>query len=186
MKGKAPVRTYFVDSDDAISISDEPDDPKDLQDGRERFRSRKELAELAKRWPAKRLVRIWNRLPGQESVKRFAGRDAGAAAIWDVIGTSANPRAVMDSVRAQRPKHSKDLTLARSNPVTVKDTILALLCSRTGATIRQLQEATEWQEHSLRGYISGTLKKKMGLKIQSSKAGSRGRVYRILEKAEKP
>ena len=38
-----------------------------------------------------------------------------------------------------------------------------------GATLKQLMKATGWQAHSVRGFLSGTLSKKMGLKIASSK-----------------
>ena len=39
--------------------------------------------------------------------------------------------------------------------------------------------ATEWQAHSVRGFLSGTLRKKMGLKIESNKAAERERTYSI-------
>ena len=55
---------------------------------------------------------------------------------------------------------------------------LALLERSEGATIRELQELTNWQEHSVRAFLAGTVKKKLGLDIASAKEG-RGRVYRI-------
>jgi predicted transcriptional regulator len=47
-----------------------------------------------------------------------------------------------------------------------------------GATIDEMAEATEWQAHSIRGALSGILKKKLGLDVSSEKVAGRGRVYR--------
>ena len=48
-----------------------------------------------------------------------------------------------------------------------------------GATIGQLSKALDWQAHSIRGVMSGTLKKKQGLAVTASKADGQDRVYRI-------
>ena len=48
-----------------------------------------------------------------------------------------------------------------------------------GATIDQIVEATAWQRHSVRGVISGTVKKKLGLAVTSTKSETGERVYRI-------
>jgi hypothetical protein len=48
-----------------------------------------------------------------------------------------------------------------------------------GATLVQLVKALAWQAHSVRGAMSGTLKKKQGLKITASKVDGADRVYRI-------
>ena len=55
--------------------------------------------------------------------------------------------------------------------------ILKLLQRNIGATISEQAKATGWQEHSIRGFISGTLKKKQGLEIKSSKEANRDRRY---------
>jgi hypothetical protein len=52
---------------------------------------------------------------------------------------------------------------------------------KSGATIEEIVAATGWQAHSVRGAISGTLKKKLGLMVSSEKATDRGRVYRIAQ-----
>ncbi len=57
--------------------------------------------------------------------------------------------------------------------------LISLLSRKDGATIADLMKATGWQAHSVRGAISGTLKKKLGLGIISEKVEGRGRVYRI-------
>ena len=57
--------------------------------------------------------------------------------------------------------------------------IMALLQRNTGATITELAKATGWQRHSVHGFISGTLKKKRGIEIGSTKEGTKDRRYRI-------
>jgi hypothetical protein len=59
-------------------------------------------------------------------------------------------------------------------------TVIALLRERRGASIERLIKATGWQAHSLRGAISGSLKKKLGLKVESTPS-EEGRVYRIVK-----
>ncbi len=61
--------------------------------------------------------------------------------------------------------------------------LVALLRRANGARIDELMSATGWQAHSVRGAISGALKKKLKLEILSTKSGE-GRVYRIAEEAQ--
>ena len=58
-------------------------------------------------------------------------------------------------------------------------TIAGLLKLKGGATIAELTKATGWQAHSVRGFLSGTLKKKAGLNIASEKGDDGERRYRI-------
>jgi len=60
------------------------------------------------------------------------------------------------------------------------DAIVDLLRRAEGATIDDLMEATGWQAHSVRGALSGTVKKKLQLNLTSSTDGNT-RVYRIVE-----
>jgi hypothetical protein len=57
--------------------------------------------------------------------------------------------------------------------------LIDLLQRREGATIAEIVDGTGWQQHSVRGAISGTLKKKHGLAVTSAPEADRGRVYRI-------
>ena len=57
--------------------------------------------------------------------------------------------------------------------------MIAALHSGKGATINDLTNATGWQPHSVRGAMSGALKKKKGLNVTSTAVDGRGRVYRI-------
>ena len=57
--------------------------------------------------------------------------------------------------------------------------IISLLERPEGATIAEIVAATSWQAHSVRGMISGALKKKLGLPVTSEKVDGRGTVHRL-------
>jgi len=57
--------------------------------------------------------------------------------------------------------------------------MIDLLRRPEGAGIEEITAATGWQSHTVRGAMSGALKKKLGLDITSEKTEERGRVYRI-------
>jgi hypothetical protein len=57
--------------------------------------------------------------------------------------------------------------------------VIALLQRPEGATIAQLMAATQWQQHTCRGTLAGSLKKRLGLTITSTKEVGGQRVYRI-------
>lgn len=82
---------------------------------------------------------------------------------------------------AAKPTSTGSNALAR--PGTKLERLITLLSKKEGATIGDLAKATGWQAHSVRGAISGTLKKKLGLTVTSAPVEGRGRVYRIAERA---
>ena len=67
----------------------------------------------------------------------------------------------------------------RSREGTKEALLIAILRRPEGATIAQVIEATGWQTHTVRGAISGALKKKRGLDVTSAKNETGERVYRI-------
>jgi hypothetical protein len=62
---------------------------------------------------------------------------------------------------------------------TKQSMLLELLRRKTGATIEEMVDATGWQAHSVRGAISGLIKKKLGLSVATEVIDGRGRVYRV-------
>ena len=60
---------------------------------------------------------------------------------------------------------------------------LELLTAPGGATIDELQAATGWQAHSVRGFLAGTVKKKLGLILDAKKAEGDARRYRVVQAA---
>ena len=77
------------------------------------------------------------------------------------------PQAETPSAPAQRRKGTK------------QETLIEMLRAEGGATIDEIVEATGWQAHTVRGAMSGALKKKLGLTITSEKVEGRGRVYKL-------
>jgi hypothetical protein len=75
------------------------------------------------------------------------------------------------------PKAAKKAAGARDGSKTA--TILEMLKRPGGSTAKELLKATGWQPHSLRGFISGTLGKKMGLTVTSLKSEDGERSYSI-------
>ena len=67
---------------------------------------------------------------------------------------------------------------------TKADAVLKLLKSSRGATIAAMMEATGWQAHSVRGFLSGTVKKKLGLTLESETGKDGARRYRVTDQTE--
>ena len=62
---------------------------------------------------------------------------------------------------------------------TKQEAVIAMLRAEGGATIEEIPAATQWAGHTARGFLSGALKKKLGLEVISEKVENRGRVYRL-------
>jgi hypothetical protein len=76
------------------------------------------------------------------------------------------------STRAKPPKPGK-VSNSKS------DQVLLLLRRKGGASIADLQKQTGWQSHSVRGFLSGTVKKKLGLELLSERTQKGERRYAI-------
>lgn len=73
--------------------------------------------------------------------------------------------------------------MAAKRPLTKTSAALKLLRSAKGVTLDALVTATGWQAHSVRGFLSGTVKKKLGLDLTVATAKDGTRRYRIVETA---
>jgi hypothetical protein len=82
----------------------------------------------------------------------------------------------------QTPPPGKSLIprTARGGSKTAK--ILDLLKRPGGASLKELRKATGWQAHSVRGFISGVLRKKMGLRVRSFQRKDEERAYAVSSK----
>ena len=80
--------------------------------------------------------------------------------------------------QAASKKESKPAT-KEARPDSKKSIVLGLLRQKAGATMAEIAKATDWQNHSIRGFISGTLGKKMGLTVESSKNDACERTCRL-------
>src|SRR5437016_3183080 len=139
--------------------------------GSEQFTSEKELAQLAADWPGSRLVDIWNRVPGLTPVKRFTNRAVATARIWRAVQSLASGEHTGDVAPARRQGGTRKSTSKQPAHTGRKNTkqaqVVALLKRAGGVTLQHLMSATGWQAHSVRGFISGALGKKLCLKIES-------------------
>ncbi len=87
--------------------------------------------------------------------------------------------------RAPEPTRPPASLLVSSAAATKRKTkqsaCLILLARPNGATIEDLQTATGWQPHSVRGFLAGAVKKKLGLTVVSSKSDGDARRYRVVD-----
>jgi hypothetical protein len=147
-----PMRCYLI-RDHQVTVC--TDIPKAVAADTLLIRAPRDLDQ--NRFPAARLVDLWNGLPGAEPIKRFKDRPTAIKRFWAAI-------------------EALPVSTARSNSKQAR--LIALLQRPQGASVEELMESTGWQQHSVRGALSGVLRKKLGLNVVSVKDGN-GRVYRI-------
>jgi len=82
-------------------------------------------------------------------------------------------------VKSVTPKPDQEQTKPKIRAGTKHSQLIKMLEAPDGATIAEIAEATGWQTHTVRGAMSGALKKKLGLTITSEKIDDRGRAYKI-------
>ena len=88
---------------------------------------------------------------------------------------SASPKSSKSKSR-KRPTPASSKSAAR--PATKHARIIAMLRTPAGATIAAIMAATDWQQHSVRGFLAGVVRRKLGLNLVSEQT-DKGRVYRI-------
>ena len=96
--------------------------------------------------------------------------------------TEATSVTASDTVKTPKPKSSKKpAPLAYPEEASKQDRMIVLLKRNDGATIDELIGATNWQKHSVRGFLSATVRKKMALPLVSEFRPTGERVYRIAD-----
>jgi hypothetical protein len=150
------MRIYII-GNDGITLCREA--PATVNEGEIAVASKEELHTTP--LSGKRLLALWNALPGVEKRRKVGDREALIDQLWSAIEALPDPEPEPD---AKRPSKQDD--------------VIAMLRRPQGATVDEVASATGWQRHTVRGVFSGTLKKKLGLTIASAKE-ERGRVYRI-------
>src|ERR1700682_6808585 len=108
------MTTFSIDAENSITALDSQQ--SDFEG--EIFASQQELAELAAKWPANRLIEVWNGIPGLAPVKKFTDRKSAVARIWKAIqsldgggateaATTAPKQASKAKATAKEPKKAK-------------------------------------------------------------------------------
>ena len=133
-------------------------------DGSIKFSSERELGRLAAHWPGTRLVEIWNHLPSVRKLTKFTDRKTAIHRLWTAL-------------QELEPPNAKSVA-GGPDGRTKAEQIVALLKCPSGASLRAIMDLTGWQSHSVRGFISAQLSKRMGFQIQSFKRDGE-RTYRI-------
>ena len=96
----------------------------------------------------------------------------------------SKPKAAVRSTSRSTSKSRTCIRLAPSSsktamrPDTKHARIIAMLRTPAGTTIAAIMTATHWQQHSVRGFLAGVVRKKLGLNLVSEQT-DKGRVYRI-------
>ncbi len=96
------------------------------------------------------------------------------------LGAGTKPSAPTQTQRTSKVAASPPPATQRGAHQTKQEKVLVLLNRPDGATIVDLIEATRWQQHSVRGFLAGTVKKKLGLTLTSSAENGDPRRYRIV------
>jgi hypothetical protein len=92
--------------------------------------------------------------------------------------TKVATRSAARKIRKGKPRAPSTKSAVRSD--TKHARIIEMLRAPAGATIAAIMTATEWQQHSVRGFLAGVVRKKLGLNLVSEPT-DKGRVYRIKE-----
>ena len=95
--------------------------------------------------------------------------------------TSAKKRTVASSATpAAKPTQqpTDDVNAQKGDPGSKQSRVIAMLQSPAGTTIAAMMKVTNWQQHSVRGFLAGVVRKRLKLKLGSKKVDGQ-RVYRI-------
>jgi hypothetical protein len=92
--------------------------------------------------------------------------------------TAPHPIAQRSTKSASRKRSAAVMPKPNTKPSTKHARIVAMLSSPAGATVARMMAATDWQQHSVRGFLAGVVRKKLGLNLVSELT-DKGRVYRL-------
>ena len=133
------MRIYII-GNDGITLCREA--PATVDKGEIAVASKEELH--AARLSGKRLLALWNALPGVEKRRKVGDREALIDQLWSAIEALPDPEPQSDTKGASK-----------------QAAVIAMLQRPDGATVEEVASAMGWQRHTVRGLFSGILKKKI-------------------------
>jgi hypothetical protein len=201
MNGVA-MNTFTIDANNNITAFASLDQARAAKiHNAEYFGSSQELAKLVASWPRTRPVEIWNSFAGVapfttlKPVKKFTDRKVAVARIWEAIqvllANVGKPATHVAPAKGKRNKDAPKSKRRRTGPAAAKDPVntvregskkaevIDLMRRSQGATLAEIMEMTGWQSHTVRGFVSGTLIKKLSLKVESFRSDEKERTYRV-------
>jgi Protein of unknown function (DUF3489) len=108
-------------------------------------------------------------------------KTASRRKVTSPAANAKNPTRSVES-KAERVAAAKTPVKAdgpKGGRVTKQERVLSLLSQPEGASIEEMMQATDWQQHSVRGFLAGTVKRKLGFSLTSLKPNGGVRRYRI-------
>ena len=166
------MTTFTIDSDDHIATATGDRTPE----AADHFTSLDELHKVGAQWPVSRLVRLWNGLPGVTPVKRFTDRKTALDRIWKALENGSAHAKTRSKASRKRSARAKT-TGVRTG--TKKAQVIRMLQRPNGASIAEIMRVTQWQPHTVRGFISRALVHDLSLKVARFKRDQGQRAYRL-------
>jgi hypothetical protein len=161
------------------------------------FRTEEQFTKATADWPLSRLIDTWNSFAGVagpfadlKPVKKFENRAKATKRIWQAIqklpdaapatpAAKPAPKTAAPKPAAKKAAPASTETKHAPREGTAKAKVISLIERKGGATLQEIMAATNWQPHTVRGFIS-TLPKKTGLEITSTRRESdKARVYEV-------
>jgi Protein of unknown function (DUF3489) len=190
------MSTFTIDAENTITAYASAEEARQGDAaGLVHFDSQATLAKVSADWPLSRFVEIWNGIPGQTPVKKFQDRKKAVARVWAGIQPLAGKEQPSESAapkpesprKAGKPgKKAKAAKKASGKATSEKPSersnkkaeVIAMMMRAKGVTLAEIMQATGWQRHTVRGFVS-ILGSKGGQSIESTKNAGGERTYKI-------
>ena len=172
------------------------------------FSNERQLAGLMAGWPEARIVEVWNTLPGVKQLKKVKNDSATASRIWKRIQRLGQTVQIEGAapVKAERKEQKPTPKQTRAQAKTGRKTgarrkaakvekakagehagprpgtktaqVIQILQRKNGATLTEIMDNTNWQRHTVRGFMAGAMKR-AGFKVESFQSDRGERTYRL-------